>query len=84
METLEIVKILENPNISHDEAIKLAEVINGRSGLATKEDLLKVESSLKENIKNLENRVIKLEISLNWLKGIGLAIVALLVKLTFF
>ena len=106
METLEIVKILESPKISHDQAIKLAEAINGRSGIATredllkvesslkedllkvesslKEDLLKVESSLKENVKNLENRVIKLEISLNWLKGMGLAIIALLVKLTFF
>ena len=73
MDTLELVKILEKPKINHDEAIKLAEAINGKSGLATKED-----------INGLENRLIKLETSMNWIKGIGFVVIALLIKLAFF
>ena len=73
MDTLELVHILEKRQFDNDEAIKIAEAINGKSGLATKED-----------INRLEGRIIKLETSINWIKGIGFVVVALLIKLTFF
>ena len=44
METLEIVQILQRQNFEHDEAIRLAEAINGKSGLATKEDIAKLNA----------------------------------------
>ena len=62
MDTLEIVEILEEQGFSNKKAIKLAEAINGKSGLATKEDigflkedLNKVESSLKEDLNKVES-----------------------------
>ena len=73
MEVLQIVQILEKRNFDHDEAIQLAEAINGKSGLATKEDI----GALKEDIVKLKNDI-------NWLKGIGFLIVALLIKIAFF
>ena len=66
MDTLELVHILEKRQFGHDEAIKIAEAINGKSGLATKEDIAKLEKDI------------------NWLKGIGFIIVALLIKVAFF
>ena len=80
MDALEIVRILEKRQFDHDEAIQLAEAINGKSGLATKEDINKLEASINK----LENRIIKLETSMNWIKGIGFVVIALLIKLAFF
>ncbi len=69
MDTLEIVEILEEQGFSNKKAIKLAEAINGKSGLATKEDIgflkeeigflkeeiNKVESDLREEINKVES-----------------------------
>ena len=54
MNTLEIVKILEEKDFSHDNAIKLAEAINGKSGLATKEDIFEVTAELKSDISEVK------------------------------
>lgn len=91
MNTLDIVEILERVNINKKDAINLAEAINGKSGLATKEDLHKVESALKEDIGLLKDDVssVKQEMGIlqtsnkwiQWTLSIILAlIVALLVK----
>ena len=56
MDTLEIVHILEK-NYDRDEAIKLAEAINGKSGLATKEDIAEVRSELKEEIAEVRKEI---------------------------
>ncbi len=54
METLEIVRIFEQKKFNRDDAIKIAEAINGKSGLARKEDIAKLEAGLKEDIVRLE------------------------------
>ena len=56
MNTLEIVNILEK-NYDRDEAIKLAEAINGKSGLATKEDIANVKADLKEDIAEVKTEL---------------------------
>ena len=48
METLEIVNILEEKDFSHHQAIRLAEAINGKSGLATKEDIAEVKTEIAQ------------------------------------
>ena len=47
MNTLEIVNVLEKRNFARDEAIELAEAINGKSGLATKEDITELRTEVK-------------------------------------
>ena len=64
METLEIVKILERRDFNHDEAINLATAINGRSGLATKEDLNEAEIRLKEDIGKVKEDINRIEAEL--------------------
>ena len=59
MKTLEIVEILEKAKVDRKDAINLAEAINGKSGLATKEDLSQVEHALKEDIVAVENALKK-------------------------
>ena len=54
MTTLEIARILQTTDINHDDAFKLAEAINGKSGLVTKEDLLKVENKLENKLAELQ------------------------------
>ena len=95
MQTLEIARELQQAGINETSAYKIAETINGRSGLATKEDLLKLEQAFDAKIhnveKNLEGQIHtlraevkedigKLETSNKWLVAIQLAILALLLK----
>ena len=47
METLTIARELEKVGIEQDNAYKIAETINGKSGLATKEDIAGVRSDIK-------------------------------------
>ena len=55
MQTLEIAETLEDVGIEHKKAFHIAETINGRSGLATKEDVVNVKSELKQKISDVEN-----------------------------
>ncbi len=62
MDTLEIVEILEEQGFSNKKAIKLAEAINGKSGLVTKEDIgflreevSEVKSALREEISEVKS-----------------------------
>ena len=54
--------------------MKLAEKINGKSGLATKEDLYKLE----QKITKLEHRIIKIETSVVWLIRLTVIMLSLL------
>ena len=54
MQTLEIATKLEKVGLEHADAYQIAEAINGRSGLATKEDLLKLEQALDAKIHGLD------------------------------
>ena len=55
METLAIAKTLQKiDGIEHDEAYNIAEAINGRSGLATREDLSEVKAELKEDLSGVK------------------------------
>ena len=76
MNTLEIVNILEAKDFRHDEAIKLAEAINGKSGLATKEDIARVDnnisqvkSELKEDIAEVKEEITEVRIDIAGVKG---------------
>ena len=57
MQTLEIATKLEKVGLEHADAYQIAEAINGRSGLATKEDLLKLEQALDAKIHNVEKNL---------------------------
>lgn len=57
METLAIAKQLHKVGIDEDESYKIAEAINGKSGLATKEDLAEVKAELKEDIHVLKENI---------------------------
>ena len=57
MQTLEIARELQQAGISENSAYEMAEVINGRSGLATKEDLAELKAEVKENIHNVEKNL---------------------------
>ena len=62
MQTLEIARILEKRDFKQEKAFRLAEAINGKSGLATKEDIAKIEALLntkasKEDLLKLENMI---------------------------
>ena len=58
METLAIAKTLQKiDGIEHDEAYNIAEAINGRSGLATREDLAEVKAELKEDISEVKAEI---------------------------
>ncbi len=49
------------------------------SELATKSDVAKVESGLKQDILKVENKIDKVDVDLNWIKLIGGAILAVLI-----
>ena len=58
METLAIAKTLQKiEGIEHDEDHNIAEAINGRSGLASKEDL----AGLKKDIAEVKSDIARLE-----------------------
>ena len=57
MQTLEIATKLEKVGLEHADAYQIAEAINGRSGLATKEDLLKLEQAFDAKIHNVEKNL---------------------------
>ena len=57
MQTLEIARELQQAGINETSAYKIAETINGKSGLATKEDLLKLEQALGAKIHNVEKNL---------------------------
>ena len=57
MQTLEIARELQQAGINETSAYKIAETINGRSGLATKEDLLKLEQAFDAKIHNVEKNL---------------------------
>ena len=91
MQTLEIARELQQAGINETSAYKIAEAINGKSGLATKKDLAELKAEVKEDIHGvrediiklegrLDNRMGKLEASNKWLVAIQLAILALLLK----
>ena len=91
MQTLEIARELQQAGINETSAYKIAETINGKSGLATKEDLTELKAEVKEDIHGvrediiklegrLDNRMGKLEASNKWLVAIQLAILVLLLK----
>ena len=57
METLEIANELKKVGIASDNAYRIAETINGRSGLATKEDIGHLRNELKEDITDLRSEL---------------------------
>ncbi len=64
MQTLEIAKELKKVGIKEDKAYYIAESINGKSGLATKEDIhdldtniSEVKNELKEDIHHLDKKI---------------------------
>ena len=67
MQTLDIAEKLEKLGLDHRDAYEIAEKINGKSGLATKEDIYK-----------LEQRMIKVETSVVWLIRLTVIILSLL------
>ena len=79
MQTLELVNIFEKRNFDRDEAIQIAKAINGRSGLATKEDLAEVKAELKEGIAELKADIIRIETKVEsnqkWLMGLGVTLI---------
>lgn len=76
------VKKFVQHGFSEEQAEVMVEVINDQSDhLATKADLFQVKTELKSEIKVLE---VSLKTELNWIKVTLLAILGLLVKLTFF
>ena len=143
MQLLEIAKVFTELNIDETRAFELAETINDKKDLVTKEALSETEHKLENKIEgvetklrteiiqnkndlekkiegvetklrteiiqnkndlekkiegvetklrteiiqnknDLEKQIIQVKLSLNWLKGIGMAIVALLIKQVFF
>ena len=80
METLEIIQILEKKDFAHDEAIRLAEAINGKSGLATKEDIAKLNAKIDTQfaeLKTTQRWIVTILISINipiFLLIIGMAV----------
>ena len=54
MQTFEIAKQLERVGVEETHAYEIAEAINGRSGLATKEDIYEVRDDVKDRINNVE------------------------------
>ena len=64
METLAIAEALERAGIEREKAYPIAETINGKSGLATKEDIAEVKADIA-----------KLENNQKWLMGLGIAII---------
>ena len=57
MQTLEIAKQLKKVGIEETHAYEMAEAINGKSGLATKEDLHEVRAEIHNVEKNLEGQI---------------------------
>ena len=57
METLEIANELRNAGIKHDNAYRIAEIINGRKGLATRVDLSEVKQELKDEISEVKQEL---------------------------
>ena len=70
METLAIAKQLHKVGIEHDEAYNIAEAINGRSGLATKEDI----SEVKAEIAEVKTDIARLENNQKWIMVILIAV----------
>ena len=66
MQTLEIARELQQAGISETSSYEMAEIINGKSGLATREDITKLEGELKnkatkEDIHEVREDITKLE-----------------------
>ena len=76
METLTIARELEKVGIEQDNAYKIAETINGNSGLATKEDLANVKAELKEEISEVKSElkedIAGVRADIKWIMGIML------------
>ena len=70
MNTLELVNIFEKRKFTKDEAIQIAEAINGKSGLATREDLSGVKAELKEDIAEVKNDIVWIK----WILGISITL----------
>ena len=63
METLEIAEALEKAGIDRQKAYPIAETINGKSGLATKEDIHTLRSEMAEMNSNIEKKSNKEEVA---------------------
>ena len=63
METLEIAETLEGIGVEHKKAYSIAETINGKSGLATKEDIAEVRKEIAEIRSELKTDI-------KWIMGI--------------
>lgn len=59
------------------------EVESLNSQLATKSDILKLESAVKSDINRLESEIKGINTNIKWIIAIGLLIVGILVKNTF-
>ena len=81
MNTLEIVKILEEQGFKKEASINLAEAINGRSGLATKEDIGVLKEDIAEVRVELKQDIAELKTSNKWMVAILTVILAGLVGL---
>ena len=95
MKTLEIAETLEGIGIEHRKAYDLAETINGKSGLATKEDIAQVKSELKEDIAEVKSEIAEVKSELKqdiaevksdikWIQILGVIILGLIIKIAFF
>ena len=88
MQTLEIAKQLKKVGIEETHAYEMAEAINGKSGLATKEDLHEVRTEIHNVEKNLEGQIHavkedigKLETSNKWIVAILFIMFGMMIKL---
>ena len=61
MQTLEIARELQQARISETSAYQMTEVINGKSGLATKEDLAELKTEVKEDIHQVRTEIHNVE-----------------------
>ena len=84
MKTLEIAETLEGIGIEHRKAYDLAETINGKSGLATKEDIAQVKSELKEDIAEVKSEIAQVKSDIKWIQILGVIILGLIIKIAFF
>ena len=74
METLAIAEALEQVGIEREKAYPIAETINGKSGLATKEDLAEVEAELKADISEVKSEIAEVKNDQKWLMRLGIVI----------
>ena len=64
METLEIVQILEKKDFAHDEAMRLAEAINGNAALKTEFEEFKLQLDKKISRSDYKNDLDRIKIEL--------------------